>query len=199
MVWRDHKTTLPPCKERYEIFWGMLKMTHTSLWWAFLLILQLYVHTILPRKPITWLIHAKMDCKPVYIRKRSQTSGFPLTISAEPCPFLGKIILPFRESLAQSWEWNNSGTISLVQTTCWTDYNPLSPIYNNRQRATSKRLDIFSETGHYKFLIFCMMVEGNMEHHLSKVPYLGKNLIRGLRGIKCQKFGFLDIFSETAH
>ena len=60
-------------------------------------------------------------------------------------------------------------------------------------------LDIFSETVHYKFLIFCMMVEGNMEHHLSKVPYLGKNLIRGLRGIKCQKFGFLDIFSEAVH
>ena len=60
-------------------------------------------------------------------------------------------------------------------------------------------LDIFSETVHYKFLIFCMMVEGNMEHHVSKVPYLEKNLIRGLRGIKCQRFGFLDIFSETVH
>ena len=27
----------------------------------------------------------------------------------------------------------------------------------------------------------------------------GKNLNPGLRGIKCQKFGFLDIFSETGH
>ena len=60
-------------------------------------------------------------------------------------------------------------------------------------------LDIFSETGHLKFLIFCMMVEGNRGHHLNVVPYLGKILIRGLRGIKCQKLGFLDIFSETGH
>ena len=60
-------------------------------------------------------------------------------------------------------------------------------------------LDIFSETGHFKFLIFCMMVEGNRGHHLSVMPYLGKILIRGLRGIKCQKFGFFDIFSKTGH
>ena len=59
--------------------------------------------------------------------------------------------------------------------------------------------DIFSETGYYKFLIFCMMVECNRGHHLNVVPYLGKILIRGLRGIKCQKFGLLDIFSETGH
>ena len=38
-----------------------------------------------------------------------------------------------------------------------------------------------------------------MEHHLSKVPYLGKILIRGLRGIKCQKFGFWGFFSKTCH
>ena len=44
-----------------------------------------------------------------------------------------------------------------------------------------------------------MMVEGNREHHLNVVPYFGKILIRGLRGIKCQKLGFLDIFSETGH
>ena len=31
-----------------------------------------------------------------------------------------------------------------------------------------------------------MMVEGNRVHHLSVVPYLGKILICGLRGIKCQ-------------
>ena len=42
-------------------------------------------------------------------------------------------------------------------------------------------LDIFSETGHQKFLIFCMMVEGNRGHHLSVVLYLGKILIRALR------------------
>ena len=59
--------------------------------------------------------------------------------------------------------------------------------------------DIFSETGYYKFLIFCMMVECNRGHHLSVVPYLEKILIWGLRGIKCQKFRFLDIFSETGH
>ena len=60
-------------------------------------------------------------------------------------------------------------------------------------------LDIFSETGHYKFLIFCMMVECSRGHHLSLVPYLEKILIWGLRGIKCQKFRFLDIFLETGH
>ena len=57
--------------------------------------------------------------------------------------------------------------------------------------------DIFSETGYYKFLIFCMMVECNRGHHLSVVPYLEKILIWGLRGIKCQKFKFLDTFSEA--
>ena len=46
---------------------------------------------------------------------------------------------------------------------------------------------------------FCMMVECNRGHHLSVVPYLEKILIWGLRGIKCQKIGFLDIFSETGH
>ena len=60
-------------------------------------------------------------------------------------------------------------------------------------------LNILLETGHLKFLIFCMMIEGNKGHHLNVVPYLGKILIRGLRGIKCQKFRFLDIFSETGH
>ena len=60
-------------------------------------------------------------------------------------------------------------------------------------------LDIFSETGHLRFLTFCMMVEGNREHHLNVVPYLGKILIWRLRGIKCQKFRFFDIFSETGH
>ena len=60
-------------------------------------------------------------------------------------------------------------------------------------------LDIFSESGHKKFLILCMIIEGNRGHHLSMMPYLGKILIRGLRGIKCQKLGFLDIFSETGH
>ena len=60
-------------------------------------------------------------------------------------------------------------------------------------------LEIFSETGHKKFLIFCLMVEGNRGYHLNVMPYLGKILIRGLRGIKCQKFRFLDIFSETGH
>ena len=44
-----------------------------------------------------------------------------------------------------------------------------------------------------------MMVEGNRGHHLSVAPYLEKILIWGLRGIKCQKFRFLDIFSETGH
>ena len=41
--------------------------------------------------------------------------------------------------------------------------------------------DIFSETGHSKFLIFCMMVEGNRGHHFSAVPYLGKNLNPGAK------------------
>ena len=60
-------------------------------------------------------------------------------------------------------------------------------------------LDIFSETSHQNFLFFCMMIEGNRGHHLNVVQYLGKILIQGLRGIKCQKFRFLDIFSETSH
>ena len=38
-------------------------------------------------------------------------------------------------------------------------------------------IDIFSETGHLKFLVFCMMVEGNKAHHISVVPYVGKILI----------------------
>ena len=38
-------------------------------------------------------------------------------------------------------------------------------------------LDIFSETARSKFLIFCMMVEGNKAHLLSMVPYLGKIFI----------------------
>ena len=46
---------------------------------------------------------------------------------------------------------------------------------------------------------FWMMVEGNRGHHLNVVPYLGKILIQRLKGIKCQKFRFLDIFSETGH
>ena len=59
--------------------------------------------------------------------------------------------------------------------------------------------DIFSEIGHSKFPIIYMVVEGNRGHHLNVVPYLGKILIWGLKGIKCQKFRFLDIFSETSH
>ena len=31
------------------------------------------------------------------------------------------------------------------------------------------------------------------------VPILGKMLILGLRGIKCQKLGFFDIFSDTGY
>ena len=43
------------------------------------------------------------------------------------------------------------------------------------------------------------MVECNRGHHLNVVPYLGKILIRGLRGIKCPKFRFFDIFSQTGY
>ena len=50
--------------------------------------------------------------------------------------------------------------------------------------------DIFSETGHQKFLIFCMMVEGNKGHHLNVVPYFGKILIWGLRGLSVKNSGF---------
>ena len=59
--------------------------------------------------------------------------------------------------------------------------------------------DILSETGRQKFLIFCMIVEGNRGHHLSAVPFCGKILIRGSRGINCKKFRVLEIFSETGH
>ena len=58
---------------------------------------------------------------------------------------------------------------------------------------------IFLEADHYKLMIFCMMVDENRTHHLSMVPYLGKILIRGSWGIKCQKLGVLGIFSETGH
>ena len=57
----------------------------------------------------------------------------------------------------------------------------------------------FLENWSLKVSIFYMMVEGNRGHHLSVVPYLEKILIWGLGGIKCQKLGFLDIFSETDH
>ena len=46
-------------------------------------------------------------------------------------------------------------------------------------------LDIFSETIHQKFLIFCMMVGDNRLEHLKMVANLGKIIIRGLKGIKC--------------
>ena len=39
----------------------------------------------------------------------------------------------------------------------------------------SRFLDIFSETGYYKFLIFCMIVEFNRGHHLNVVPCLKKS------------------------
>ena len=58
---------------------------------------------------------------------------------------------------------------------------------------------LFSKRALRIFLIFCMIVEDNRGHHFNVVSYLGKFLIRGLRGIKCQKFGFLDIVSETGH
>ena len=46
-----------------------------------------------------------------------------------------------RESLAQSWGMEQF-RYYLIGTdfTCWTDHEPLPPIYNNRQRPTSKRL-----------------------------------------------------------
>ena len=43
-------------------------------------------------------------------------------------------------------------------------------------------LDIFSETARSKFLIFCMMVEGNKAHHLSVMPFLGKILTQDQLG-----------------
>ena len=42
-----------------------------------------------------------------------------------------------------------------------------------------------------------MMVEGNRGHYSSAVPYLGKILILGLRGIKCQKLEFLLHFLKN--
>ena len=42
-------------------------------------------------------------------------------------------------------------------------------------------LDIFSETILDIFLIFCMIVEGNREHHLSIVSYVGKDNL-GIKG-----------------
>ena len=66
-------------------------------------------------------------------------------------------------------------------------------------KITNVFFGILSESSHSKFLIFSMMVEDNRGHHLSVVPYLGKILIWGLRGIKCQKFGVFYIFSETGH
>ena len=68
------------------------------------------------KKFILWLIHMKMDCKSVYIKKRSQTTGLHLTISAESNPFQNKTTRQSRESLSQSWEQKNFDTTSLVQT-----------------------------------------------------------------------------------
>ena len=41
-----------------------------------------------------------------------------------------------------------------------------------------------------------MMVEGNRGHHVSVVPYLGKILIQGLRGIKCQNSAKIQVFGH---
>ena len=43
-------------------------------------------------------------------------------------------------------------------------------------------LDIFSGIHHLMFLIFCMVVEINTDHHLSFMLYLGKILICDLKG-----------------
>ena len=50
---------------------------------------------------------------------------------------------------------------------------------------------VFSETLHE--------VRGQLSKENDTTGILKKILIWGLRGIKCQKFGFFDIFLESAH
>ena len=42
-------------------------------------------------------------------------------------------------------------------------------------------------------------VRGQLSKKSGTAEILKKNLNPGIKGIKCQKFGFLDIFSETGH
>ena len=55
-------------------------------------------------------------------------------------------------------------------------------------------LDIFFKIGHQKFLIFCIMVEGNRMHLWSMVPYLRKIIIRGLLGYLVGIKHFMRVF-----
>ena len=55
----------------------------------------------------------------------------------------------------------------------------------------------FLENRSLKVSNFSHAGRGQWGHHLSVVPYLGKILIGGLRGIKYQKSGFFHIFFKT--
>ena len=54
-------------------------------------------------------------------------------------------------------------------------------------------MDIFLKTIHQKFLIFCLMVEGNRPHRQSIMPYLGKIVIWDRLGIK----HFFEVLNRT--
>ena len=64
----------------------------------------------------------------------------------------------------------------------------------------SVRLSLnISETAHYFFLKLYMKSGVNKVKKVTRLEFWKKILIRGLRGIKCKKFRFLDIFAETGH
>ena len=56
-----------------------------------------------------------------------------------------------------------------------------------------------SKTAHSIFLKLCMKLGVNKVKKVTRPEFGKKILIRGLRGIKCQKFRFLDIFTGTGH
>ena len=65
-----------------------------------------------------------------------------------------------------------------------------------------QKLSHFEVFGHFlgnRSLKVSYFLHDGRGHPLSAVQYMGKILIWRLRGIKCQKFWFLDIFSETVH
>ena len=55
-----------------------------------------------------------------------------------------------------------------------------------------------SETSDYFFLKFCIRLGVNKIKNVAQPKFWKKILIHGLRGFKCQKFVFFDIFAETA-
>ena len=51
-------------------------------------------------------------------------------------------------------------------------------------------LDILSETAHFQFLVFCMMIGGIREHYLSLMS-IWENLNPGIKGVEVSKVSIL--------